>query len=66
MTPRQSRDLFLLAQLRAHPGCANVVACMKDDRAGWLGPDEYGDKLGTARERRDSYDLAIELLNGGT
>jgi hypothetical protein len=63
----------LLHALRAHPGFANLVNCLRVDRAAWA-RSERANADGTAiwddvdecpceaRERREAYDLVLELL----
>lgn len=60
--PRSSKSL--LARLRVHPGFANVIACLQVDRDSWLANERAGeeDYPGEARERREAYELVLELL----
>lgn len=56
----------LLLKLRAHPGFQNIVNCMEFDRVSWLASEKSKDEEypGEARERREAYEIAIELLTG--
>lgn len=66
VTQLRAGQLALLRKLRAHPGLQNIVNCLLVDRSGWaedekMGLEEYD---GEARERREAYDMVIELLTG--
>jgi len=66
LTLQVESSASLLARLRRHPGCANIVECMKLDCDAWAASELAGDEdyPGEARERREAYEMAIELLGG--
>jgi hypothetical protein len=62
----QGGSMGRLLRLRKHPGFDNIIACLTVDRDEWKANEKYQDEdyPGEARERREAYEMLIELLTG--